>query len=390
MTHAPAKSHSTRKPSLAAQHPSAAEWGARPPSTGYRLAFGFQDPNPFRDPATFWRVLSQVATMAMSVILFGAFLYFARSLLVPLVSALVVSMTLGPLVGRATRAGIPNWVPAVLVVLLLLTVVYFSIVLLSDPASSLIAQSAEIGNAIKEKFQFLERPMSALRELQNAIMGSSGLSVNVSGGNVLESFVTYVTPAAAEFLLFYATLFFFLLTRKAFRQSIVSIFETQEGRLRALKIMNDIEGSLSTYLLTITVINLCLGLITIGMTYAMGLPVPVAWGALAFVLNYIPYIGPGIMEVALFAMGLLAFSTLVPALVAPLLFMALTFVEGHFITPNIVGRQMTMNALAVFLSLAFWTWLWGPIGAFLATPILIMVTVAKHHLYPSRDAALPE
>jgi predicted PurR-regulated permease PerM len=154
--------------------------------------------------------------------------------------------------------------------------------------------------------------------------------------------------------------------------------------------MNDIEGSLSTYLLTITAINFCLGLATIAMTYYIGLSAPVIWGALAFVLNYIPYIGPGIMEVALFSMGLLVFSTLAPALIAPLLFMALTFVEGHFITPNIVGRQMTMNALAVFLGLAFWTWLWGPIGAFLATPILIMANVAMHHLYPTRSGTLPD
>ncbi len=99
-------------------------------------------------------------------------------------------------------------------------------------------------------------------------------------------------------------------------------------------------------------------------------------------LNYIPYVGPGIMHAILFVIGLLTFDTLWPALIAPLFFMAFTFVEGHFIMPTIIGRQLLLHPLAVFLSLAFWAWLWGPIGAFLATPILIMATVAADHLYP--------
>jgi predicted PurR-regulated permease PerM len=199
-----------------------------------------------------------------------------------------------------------------------------------------------------------------------------------------------VTPAAAEFLLFFATLFFFLLGRNAFRIYAVSLFSTQDGRLRALKIMNDIEGSLSVYLLTITVINICLGVVTAVAMWIIGLPAPVVWGVLAFALNYIPYIGPGIVTVALFFIGLLTFPSLLPALIAPGFFMALTFTEGHFITPNVVGRQMLMNSLAVFLSLAFWTWIWGPIGAFLSTPILIMAMVALHHMYPRHKAELPE
>jgi predicted PurR-regulated permease PerM len=358
---------------------------------GGRGPFSVQDSTPLQDTATFWRIVSQVATIAMAVILFGAFLYFARTLLVPVLSALVVSMTLGPLVGRAENIGIPAWVPAVGIVLALVAGCYLAIVLLSDPASELIARSSEIGDAVKQKFQFLDRPMSALRELQTAIFGSNtNVALNVDGANILQSILTTVTPAAVEFLLFYATLFFFLLGRNSFRRYAVRLLSTQDGRLRALKIMNDIEDSLSRYLLTITLINFCLGLVTIAATWIIGLPAPVIWGALAFVLNYIPYIGPGIMNVGLFAIGLLVFPTLVLALIAPAIFITLTFVEGHFITPNVVGRRMYMNALAVFLSLAFWTWLWGAIGAFLATPLLIMATVAMHHVYPRDKAELPE
>jgi predicted PurR-regulated permease PerM len=353
--------------------------------------FGAQEPTPFKDTASFWRTIAQVATIAMAVIMFGAFLYVAHSLLVPIVAAMVVSFTLGPLTGRAVKAGIPAWVPAIGIVLALGLILYLSIVLLADPASDLIARSTEIGNAIKQKFQILERPLTSLRDLQIQIFGQAAKAApDVNSAQIIQSVVTIVTPAAAEFLLFFATLFFFLLGRNAFRAYAVGLFSTQNGRLRALKIMNDIEGSLSVYLLTITVINICLGVVTTVAMWIIGLPAPLVWGVLAFALNYIPYIGPGIVTVSLFFIGLLTFPSLLPALIAPAFFMALTFTEGHFITPNVVGRQMLMNSLAVFLSLAFWTWIWGPIGAFLSTPILIMAMVALHHMYPRHKAELPD
>ena len=134
---------------------------------------------------------------------------------------------------------------------------------------------------------------------------------------------------------------------------------------------------------------MCVGIVATLVTWALGFPTPLLWGALAFVLNYIPYVGPGIVHVTLFIIGLLTFDTLWPALIAPLFFMAFTFVEGHFIVPNVVGRQLLLHPLAVFLSLAFWAWLWGPIGAFLATPILIVAMVSLDHLYPRGSKMLP-
>lgn len=174
------------------------------------------------------------------------------------------------------------------------------------------------------------------------------------------------------------------------RQYIVNVFASRDGRLRALKIYNDTERSLNGYLLTVTIINAGVGLVCTLVTWALGFPAPLLWGALAFVLNYIPYVGPGIMHATLFVIGLLTFDTLLPALIAPALFIAFTFIEGHFLVPTIIGRQLLLHPLAVFLSLAFWAWLWGPIGALLATPILIMAMVAADHLYPRSKNVLPE
>jgi predicted PurR-regulated permease PerM len=111
---------------------------------------------------------------------------------------------------------------------------------------------------------------------------------------------------------------------------------------------------------------------------------------LGFVLNFIPYIGPAIMELGMFAVGLASFPSLAHALIAPLLYIGLALVEGQFITPSIVGRRFTLNPLTVFLSLVFWAWLWGPVGAFLAVPILIMGLVTAAHLFPKHEPELPD
>jgi predicted PurR-regulated permease PerM len=140
----------------------------------------------------------------------------------------------------------------------------------------------------------------------------------------------------------------------------------------------------------VAIINFVVGIAAGVIAWLVGLPDPVAWAVLGFILNFIPYIGALLMEAALFFVGLVTFPTLSYALVAPLLFVVFATIEGHFITPSIVGRRLTLNPLTVFLSLVFWTWLWGPVGAFLAVPLLIVGLVAVGHLFPSDDPALPE
>jgi len=359
------------------------------PNSGIQI--GASDPTPFSDTRDFWRTMAQVATITVAAIMVGVCLYLTRPLLVPILSALVISLTLGPLAGYAVKHGFPAFVPAVVIVLLFAAILYVAVVALADPASDLIARAPEIGGKIKDKFAFMERPLAALRDLRAALMGAESLKVDaVAPTEMIGSVLGTVTPALLQFLMFFATLFFFVFGRAAMRRSVVNLFSSRDGRLRALKIFTDTERSLSGYLITVTIINACVGLVAVAVTWALGFPAPLLWGALAFVLNYIPYVGPGIMHVILFVIGLLTFDTLWPALIAPLFFMTFTFVEGHFIMPNIVGRQLLLHPLAVFLSLAFWAWLWGPIGAFLATPILIMATVASDHLYPRDKGTLPE
>jgi predicted PurR-regulated permease PerM len=360
-----------------------------------RLSLEARDPTPLQDAANFWRATAQAATIVMCVLMLGVLLYLARGLLLPVLCAIAVGLTIGPMVGMLKRHGIPDWLTALVVVIGLIGTVNVAIVMLAGPASTLIGRAPEYGAAFAEKLHFFDRPLQALSELQAALgLNTSDKSFDFNPSNLIAGFLTTVTPAALQFVLqvmmFFATLFFVIMGRSGFRKYAVNWFGTRESRLRALKILNDIEENLGGYLIVVTAINLALGIVTAAAAWLMGLPSPLIWGTLAFVLNYIPYVGPAVMDVLLFVIGLVTYPTLLGALVPPAVFIAITVIEGQFVTPAIVGRQvLNLHPLAIFLGIAFWAWLWGPVGAFLATPILIMGRVALVHLYPSQKSELP-
>lgn len=379
MTDAPAKTPKRRAP-----------WIER------HLSLQVRDPIPFDNPANFWRAISQVATLIMCLLMLGAFLYIARPFLLPVLCAFIVGLTFGPYIGRAVECGVPAWLLATAVVAAVAGVANAAIVLLADPLAEMLRRAPEIAAALKDRMLVFDQPILALQELQNAVGGAAaGKEGGVNIAQMLTGAVAVVTPVAIEFaiqsVLFVGTLFFFIVGRASFRQFTVSLFAARDARLRALKIVNDVEENLSGYLVVVTVINFCLGLVTMASAFAMGLPYPILWGALAFALNYIPYIGAGIVCLLLFGSGLMTFPTLTGALLPPAVFLAITTVEGQFLTPAIVGRRvLSLHPLLIFLSIAFWAWLWGPLGAFLATPILIVARAAFDHLYPRHRGELPD
>ena len=359
------------------------------------LALEVRDPEPFESTDNFWRASAQAATIVMCVLMVGVLLYLARALILPLLCAFSVGLTLGPVIKMAERRGVPAWVMAIVLILLLIGAVNLAVIVLAKPVSSLVGRAPEIGAAFAEKLHFFDRPLAAFHEIQSALgINAADQSLSFDPARIVEAIVTIVTPAALQFILavmlFFSTLFFFILGRASFRNYTIHWFTDRTARLRALKIMNDIESNLGGYLIVVTAINFALGVATVIMAYALGLPSPILWGALAFVLNYVPYVGPAIMDVLLFGVGLLAFPTLLGALLPPAIFLGITVIEGQFLTPAIVGRRvLNLHPLAIFLGIAFWAWLWGPVGAFLATPILIVARVAFSHLYPKQKTELP-
>jgi predicted PurR-regulated permease PerM len=333
-----------------------------------------------------WTALGRAATVGIFLLAFGAFLYYGRALLVPILAAAVVALSLAPLVKAASRYRVSPWLTALLIVLCSLGVVALVVTAIAGPVSDWIGRAPEIGATIKQKLAVLEQPLAAARRLETALFGAQ----NASAPNVVLPVVAFLTPAAGELLLFFVTLMFFLVGQFHLRARLVALFPGREAKLRFLKIMNDIEKNLALYLLVVTAVNAALGAIVALGAISVGLPNPAMFGLLAALLNYVPYVGPAVMTVILFGVGLVSFPSLEHALVAPIGFVALTTAEGHFITPTIVGRRITLNPLLIFLALAFWTWMWGPIGAFLAAPLSIVGLVVFNHLFPAEDVKLPD
>jgi predicted PurR-regulated permease PerM len=344
--------------------------------------------------SVFWSQVANFATIGIFVVVAIVALKYGRSIVMPVVAALILAVTLRPIQTFGLRFRVPGWASALVIVAAFCGLVFLLLTLLSAAASAWLQGSSEIGEAVKQKLQLLDRPMAAFRDLQSALGGGNGkgpvVTLETGFATIARDALGILTPAASEFIVFFGTFVFFLVGTEKLRRQLVTIFETREARLRVLKIWNDIEHNLIAYVATVTVINLGLGTVTALMLWLIGFPSPLAFGALIFVLNYIPYVGPAIFATILAVVGFITAPTLGGAVLAPALFIAIATVEGHFLTPSIVGRRLTLSPFLVFLAVAFWTWLWGPLGTFLATPILIVTLVVLQHIFVEEETALPD
>jgi predicted PurR-regulated permease PerM len=145
-----------------------------------------------------------------------------------------------------------------------------------------------------------------------------------------------------------------------------------------------VEEKVSRYLLTISMVNIAVGVVVGTLMAIIGMPSPVLWGALAAVLNYIPFVGQAVMALILFLVGLGTQSGLEGAILPVGLYWLVNFFEGNFVTPNLLGRTMMMNPFLIFLSLAFWIWAWGPVGGLVAVPSLLILYSFATNILPMR------
>ena len=356
-----------------------------------RDALILDDPQPLDSVDDIWVPAAPMATVGIFVLLLVTALYFSRAILLPVLAAMVIGATCAPVVKRARAYGIPPWLTAFVLVAAMMAAIGLVLTLLAAPVAEWIGRAPEIGASIKQKLYVFDRPLAALHELWSVLMpsGNNSVSVEPSQISMVTPVVAFVTPAMAQIVLFIGTLLFFLAVQVEFRRYIASLFSTREAKLRFLRIANDIESNLASYVAVVTVINFCLGVIVAAGAWLFGFPSPITFGLVAMVLNYLPYVGPACMAIAMFGVGLVTFPSLGQAMLAPACVIALTTIEGHIITPTVLGRRLTLNPLAVFLALAFWAWLWGPMGAFLAVPLSVVALVIGNHVFPSDDPKLP-
>jgi predicted PurR-regulated permease PerM len=320
-----------------------------------------------------------------------AVLYFGKAFFLPVVMAFVTGTMLSPAATFLEKRKVPRGLAAALIVLAVTAVVGFIVALIASPAMEWSSRLPELGAQLKDKVHVFDRPLALWRELQTMLGGSEGLpSFQMPKFEWVQPTIEFLSPTFTEFLLFFVTLILFIASWRDLRRAMIMTFSDHEARLRTLRILNEIEIHLGNYLLTVTLINVGVG-VAAGVVCALtGMPNPAGLGALAATLNFIPIIGPVAMFAILVVVGLVTFPTVSGGLMAALAFGGITFLEGHFVTPTIIGRRLALNALAVLLALAFWTWLWGPMGAFLSSPLLIVALILKEHLVPQDSPQLPQ
>lgn len=324
--------------------------------------------------------LSQLATIGIFLVVGVTGLKLGRSIIMPVLAALILAITMRPLQRLGRKIHLPDAITAILILAGFFALLFAGVTLLSAPVGEWVDRAPEIGTLIKQKMQRLDAPLETFRELSKAL-GGGGPAVSLETGfaSLAQQALGVLTPAVTEFIIFLGTLVFFLIGSEHLRKRTIKAMSSREDRLSVMRVWNDMEEDLVSYIGTVTMINIGLGIATGVMLWSIGFPSPIAFGVLIFVLNYIPYLGPAIFAAILAAVGVIAFPTLGGALLAPALFVGIATVEGHFITPSIVGHRLTLSPFLVFLSVAFWTWLWGPFGTFLATPLLIVAMVLLEH-----------
>jgi predicted PurR-regulated permease PerM len=331
------------------------------------------------------RGIRRRALILVIVALIGA-AYFARDFLLPIMLAFLLALTLSPIVRYLQRRGIPATVTALALVGALIAVIILGAVFLSGPVSHWLDIAPEAGQQLSSKLSALRSGVQAAVEASKQV---ENLTESGSSGTVQKVVIDQpgLLSRAADTLLSTATtlgitivlLLFLLSSGTLFYEKMIAILPTLHDKKRALRIAYDVEHDVSRYLLTITVINIVFGCAVGGGLAVAGMPNPALWGVVAGLLNFVPYVGAltGLATVALVA--ILSFDTIGQAILPPLIYVMLHVLEGQFITPIILGRRLELNAVAIFIALAFWTWLWGIVGAILAVPVLVCVKVFCDH-----------
>ena len=332
-----------------------------------------------------WVWAERISVIGLFTLAVGYALFVVQGLFVPVITAWVMGAILRPIVESAERRGVPRVVAVIATATVALLILLAIIGLLSTPFAYWIGRTAELEQLIKAKLQLLNQPLAIFDEIAHALSGISGSPESASIGHydtstIISGIVSTLTPIITQFVLFFFAMIFWMLYANDVKHGIARLFSGDRARQAARTVLDDAEHKVSQYFGTLVVVNLCLATVAMGLASAVGLPNPLLWGVLAGTLNFIPYLGPAVMVATLFVIGLLTFPTLKGAFVAPIIWIFVTTLEGQFITPTIIGHRHALNPFLVFLSIAFWAWMWGPLGAFLAVPLVISVVVARRHL----------
>ncbi|MDX8493970.1 AI-2E family transporter [Mesorhizobium sp. VK22B] len=315
-----------------------------------------------------------------------AALYFARAFFMPVILAFLLALTLTPIVRFLRKRGIPEVVSATLLVLLSIFIFVSAGYLLSGPVINLVNNSYSIGQQLTERLAPFKRPLEMMADVSRQLGALTETTqepgvqrVAVAPSGILSAAASNILGAGTSITIVFVLSLFLLASGTLFYEKIVQSFTSLSQKKRALRVVYDVEREISHYLLTVTLINAGLGtVIGLGL-WGLGMPNPLVWGAAAALLNFLPYVGALITLLLVTVIALISFDSISYALLAPSFVLLCDIIEGQFVTPVMVGRRLEINAVAIFIAIAFWSWLWGFIGALMAVPLLVVIKVFCDH-----------
>ena len=334
-----------------------------------------------------------------SVFLTGLFIlaifytiYFMRSILLPIVLALLLSYLLRPIVRGLARLKIPLPVGAALILCGLLLLVGYGISALATPTAGWLQKAPAGLTELQRKLLPVKKSVAQVAQATGEIeklasTNAENKTVEVKKHPFTEMFFMRTPEFIASAVLLVILLYFLLVYDQVFIAKLVKLLPTLSNKKAAVGIAHDIESQVSRYLFTITAINSCLGLAVGTAVALLGLPNPVMWGVMGALLNFIPYLGALAGIICMTVGAVLSFDSLGYALLFPAVYLALGVLEGSFITPWVMGRSLTLNPVIILLSLTFWGWMWGIVGIILAVPILAAFKIFCVHIKPMEPLA---
>jgi predicted PurR-regulated permease PerM len=298
----------------------------------------------------------------------------------PVTAALVIAIALVPLLEWFERRGVPSKLAAALCVIVFLALAAFAIASILLPAINWVALVPERIDRVTTTLQPVLDLYANLEKFVDKIAAQivtsaeTGRAVRIETPNSMLGIITASAPHAA-IQLFFALLviYFFLAGWTLMRRSTIRSRGSFEGAMTTARVIQQVVEATSTYIGTITVINVTLGAVTALILWALGMDSPLMWGGIVALFNFVPYIGPIITAFLLFIGALMVFADIWGAMLPPLIFIGLHMVEANVITPLVVGKKIEVNPLLILVSLSFWAWVWGTVGALLAVPLLIIV-----------------
>jgi predicted PurR-regulated permease PerM len=299
----------------------------------------------------------------------------------PVTAALVIAIALVPLLEWFERRGMPSKPAAGLCVLIFLLIAIFAIGSIVIPASDWVAQvPTKIGKVraaldpVLVVYKNLDRFIDRIANQVQISHVNHARTVTIEQPNSVMGLLATSAPHLLIQLFFsLLVIFFFLAGWTAMRKRTIVSRGSFEGALTTARVIQQVVDATSTYLGTITLINIGLGTLTAGALWLLGMPSPVMWGGIVAVANYIPYLGPIVAALLLFVGGLMTYPDVWGALLPPAVFVGFHLVEANFFTPMVVGHRLTISPLSILVSLSFWAWVWGTTGALLAVPLLIIM-----------------